>query len=224
MRPASGAVIWVNSRLSWAPAIWAWAVSTAARPCAAPAASHPRCWPSHNRPCAGQHPGELGRRPLHPRLRLRELRLGGIEVDLIGPRIDDEEQIALLDQLAVREMDLRQIAADPGANLDVVDRLELAGELVPFGDGLLQGMADGDRRRLGGCCGGGLRHLPRNTIIVEEDAGHGGHQQDRDRPAGTVAMARGCRRGRRRGCARTRGGRGIGGRGTCDGLVVHAAP
>ena len=154
----------------------------------------------------GQHPGELGRRPLHPRLRLGELGLGGIEIDLIGPGIDDEEQIALLDPLPVGEMDLRQIAADPGANRHELDRLELAGELVPFGDGLLQGMADGDRRRLGRCCGGGFRRLPGDTIIVEEDAGHGGHQQDGHGPAGSVTMTRGRRGDRRRGwCARTGG-------------------
>ena len=47
-------------------------------------------------------------------------------VDLVGARIDDEQQIALLDDLTVGEMDLGQIAADLRADLDIVDRRELA--------------------------------------------------------------------------------------------------
>jgi len=36
-------------------------------------------------------------------------------------------------------VNLGQIAADPGANRYEFDRLELAGELVPLGDGLFRG-------------------------------------------------------------------------------------
>ncbi len=60
------------------------------------------------------------------RLRCRELgvRLG--QPDLVGGGIDHEQQIALLDDLAVHEMDLGQRAADLRAQLDAVDRRELA--------------------------------------------------------------------------------------------------
>ena len=63
---------------------------------------------------------------------LPELRLGRREGRLVGPWIDDEKQIALLDDLPVGEVDLGQIAAHPGADFDRVLRPELAGELVPL--------------------------------------------------------------------------------------------
>ena len=46
-------------------------------------------------------------------------------------RIDGEEQVALLDQLAVAEMDLLDDAGNLGADLDAVDGADAAGELSP---------------------------------------------------------------------------------------------
>ena len=56
---------------------------------------------------------------IHLRGRLPQLCTRHRERRLIGPRIDHEQQVALLDHLAVREMDLGQIAADTGADLDI---------------------------------------------------------------------------------------------------------
>ncbi len=53
---------------------------------------------------------------------------------LIGPGIDHEQQGALLDALAILEMDFGEIAAHPRPDLDIVDGGELPGELVPLGD------------------------------------------------------------------------------------------
>ncbi len=78
---------------------------------------------------------------------LVDLGLRGGALDLERPRVDDEQEVALLDQLAVLEMDLLEIAADPGAQLDIVDRGELPGELVALDDLLAQRLADRDRRR-----------------------------------------------------------------------------
>ena len=71
----------------------------------------------------------------------RRLRL--FQLDLIGPGIDDEEQVALVHDLPVLEMDLGQRTAHLGPQLDPVDRRELAEETGPDIDLALQGLADG---------------------------------------------------------------------------------
>ena len=48
------------------------------------------------------------------------------ELDLIGARVDDEQQIALFDNLPVLKMDLGQRAANLRAQFDPVDRGKLA--------------------------------------------------------------------------------------------------
>ena len=87
---------------------------------------------------------ELSLRQVELRIRLAQLCLRRRQRRLIGPRVDHEQQVALLDHLAVLEMDLGQITADAGADLDVVDGGELPGELVPLGDLLLERRADRD--------------------------------------------------------------------------------
>ena len=52
---------------------------------------------------------------------------------LVGARVDDEEELACLDDLAVLEADLLQIARDPRPDLDLLHGLEPPGELVPLG-------------------------------------------------------------------------------------------
>ena len=51
--------------------------------------------------------------------------------DLVGARVDREEQIALVDDVAVLEVDSGQRAADLGAQLDLLDRRELTKEAQP---------------------------------------------------------------------------------------------
>ena len=68
-------------------------------------------------------------------------RLRPFQLDLIGPGIDDEEQVALAHDLPV--LDLGQRTAHLGPQLDPVDRRELAEETGPDIDLALQGLADG---------------------------------------------------------------------------------
>ena len=84
----------------------------------------------------GEPPGaiELGLRA--PLGRSRALQFGAQAVDLglKGARVDLEQQVALADQGAFAEPDVRDVAGDAGTDLDRVDGLEAAGELVPLGD------------------------------------------------------------------------------------------
>ena len=52
------------------------------------------------------------------------------EPDLIGPRVDDKQEVAFVDDLAILEMDLGQCAADLSAQLDAID----CGELTEHAD------------------------------------------------------------------------------------------
>ena len=78
---------------------------------------------------------------------MRELRPRRGERRLIGPRIDDEQQVALFDELAVLEMDFGQITADPRADLDIFLGGELPGVLVPLDELALDRLAHRHRRR-----------------------------------------------------------------------------
>ena len=113
---------------------------------------------------------ELGLGKIELRLGLGLLGLGGLERELERPRLDDEQEIALLHKLAVDEVDGFEVAAHPRAHLDGLTRLELAGEVAPFlhvpDEGL--GHGDGGRRRRG------LRRLvslPEAPIVIEERGG-----------------------------------------------------
>lgn len=97
---------------------------------------------------------DQGFRP--PQLRLGEfgggpcdldLGLGLLQPGLEDPGIDGEKQVAALDQGAVDEVDLIEIAADPRPHLDLVGRLETADELVVLDDFLDDGLGHGDRGR-----------------------------------------------------------------------------
>ena len=59
------------------------------------------------------HDVEIGVRDLDWRLQQLGLRL--LQRALEGPRVDHEQQVALLDVLAVLEMDLGEVAGDAGA-------------------------------------------------------------------------------------------------------------
>ncbi len=126
-------------------------------------------------------------RPLHVKGGDLELGLGALEIglrlldrELIGARIDDEQSVALLDQLAFVEVNGIDEAGDACPDLYVLDRDEAAGILVPFGDRLLQRARNGHRRRrrrgrrnrlavAAACQGMGHEH----QCAQEDYAGHG---------------------------------------------------
>ena len=83
----------------------------------------------------------------------------------IGPLVDGEEQVALLDHRAVGEMDLVEIARHAGPQVDRIDGLEAADEIVALGDLLDDGSRDGDRRRV----------LRRDPLRVEQRGQEEGH-------------------------------------------------
>ena len=63
---------------------------------------------------------------------------------------------------AVAEMDLVEIARDPGADLDLVDCLEATDEVVPFADVFHHRLRDGDRGRSVRRCALSLDRCRRN--------------------------------------------------------------
>src|SRR4029079_2635205 len=71
---------------------------------------------------------ELGLGEIEIGLGLGKSSLGRFERELEWLRLDDKQQVALLDCLAVNEVDRLETAADPGPDIDRVHRLELAGE------------------------------------------------------------------------------------------------
>ena len=83
--------------------------------------------------------GEIG-------LGLREIGARLVERVLERPLVDGEQQIALLDHLAVAEMHLVEIAGDARANLDRVHRDEAADIFVLIDDAALDRLRDRHRR------------------------------------------------------------------------------
>jgi hypothetical protein len=71
---------------------------------------------------------ELAVGQLQPCRRALQLSRRLSEPVLVGTRIDDEEEIAFVVDVAVLEVNFRERAADLGAQLDLVDRGELAEE------------------------------------------------------------------------------------------------
>src|SRR5207245_5647105 len=65
------------------------------------------------------------------------------------PAVDGEQEIALVDDLAVLEMHLFEMARDTRAHLDRVDRNEAADIFVVIEDRALDGIGDRHRRRRG---------------------------------------------------------------------------
>ena len=65
------------------------------------------------------------------------------ELRLVGPGIDLEQQVALLDHRALAEVHRFEVPADPRPHLDGVHRLEACRVLVPVGELALDRMGDG---------------------------------------------------------------------------------
>ena len=76
------------------------------------------------------------------RLNLLDRRLGRRESRLVGARVDDEQQVALLDYLPLFKENLFEIAADARAELDKLQRLDSRGVLVPNFKGFLGRLGD----------------------------------------------------------------------------------
>src|SRR5262249_52295773 len=131
---------------------------------------------------------ELGLGELELGLGLGLLRLGRLEGKLEGTRLDDEEEVAFLDQLPVGEIDRLEIATDARADLYRLTRLDLAGEIGPFLNIPDQGLGhrDGRRRRSGRTS---LFPLPKGPIAIKESGG-GNDKQQQEQALGHAARAR----------------------------------
>ncbi len=115
--------------------------------------------------------GEFGLGP-----RIGELAIGLFGDRLERSRIDDVKQIPGPDHRAIAKLDVGDGAADPGADLHFLDRLETPGELVPVGHHPLDRRRHCHRRC---CCGSGrLGWLFAATAERESD-----QQDQRRRPA-----------------------------------------
>ena len=77
----------------------------------------------------------------------KQLGLGLLQRALEGPRIDDKQQIALLDDLPVLEAHLVEVARNARAHLDGLDGVEPARVFVPFDDVALRRLGHADDRR-----------------------------------------------------------------------------
>src|SRR4051812_4409085 len=100
---------------------------------------------------AGLHEGQaarefaLGKLPLGACI--GELPFGLKLQSLERARIDDIKQITSADDRTILELYAINEAADAGTDLNLLDRLEAAGELVPFGDSPFDRLCHRHRRR-----------------------------------------------------------------------------
>ena len=92
--------------------------------------------------------GQLALRELGTRLRRAHLRLRTRQLRFERPRVDREQQLALLDESAVDEVHRVDRAGNARPQLDVVGGLEPAAELLAVGHRALHRGGDADRRRL----------------------------------------------------------------------------
>ena len=66
-----------------------------------------------------------------PSISCLELRLGLCQPDLVGSRVDGEEEVAFVDDISILEVDAGQRAPDLGPELDLIDRGKLTKETQP---------------------------------------------------------------------------------------------
>jgi hypothetical protein len=119
----------------------------------------------------GQAALEIALGKLRLGARIRELTVRLLGDGLKRPGVDNIEKIARFDECTVTKLHAGDESADPGANLDLLHRLEPSGELVPIGNGAFGRLCHRDRR-----CSGGLR---RRLVPA---AGQGDGQQNEQRP------------------------------------------
>ena len=87
--------------------------------------------------------------PLKMRLGLRHGGDGAVEFGAIRPIVDLKQERSFLNQIAIFEMILIEIAADPSAHFDRLDGDRLSGELLILGHHSFGGLLDKDLGRLG---------------------------------------------------------------------------
>jgi hypothetical protein len=92
-------------------------------------------------------PLDVGGRNLQPGPCALHLGFGLLDRNLVGPRINDEQKIALLDELTVFEMDRTDEPRHTGTDFDCLYGYESAGVFIPLRNILLQRSRHSDRRR-----------------------------------------------------------------------------
>src|SRR5262249_31513221 len=120
---------------------------------------------------------------LEPGLGAFDIRIGLVDGDSVGPRIDHEQKVALLDELALAEIDRVDETGDPRPHLDALDRDEPPRVFVPLGDLFLQWPRHGHRRRRRGSGASllavaagqrvGREHQKAEQSATDDQTGHG---------------------------------------------------
>ena len=146
-RPLMGERTRVHSRLSRAVATAACAACTVAAPRSAAAGPVVELL-LRDRVAGGQLLRSLQatRGQRGGAVRLDQVGLGARQLGLVGARIDLEQHVPLAHLLARGEGHALDVARDARPDLDRLDGLEAADELVPFGDLALLDGGDADRR------------------------------------------------------------------------------
>src|SRR3954447_13974923 len=103
------------------------------------------------RDCTGLHEDQTAIELAFGQLRL-SARIGKLTVGLgrhrfERARVNDVEQVAGMHDVAVLELDVSNETANAGTDLNLLDRLEAAGELVPVSDGPFDRLCYRHRRR-----------------------------------------------------------------------------
>jgi hypothetical protein len=88
---------------------------------------------------------QIGFRECKIGLRLRQIGFGLIERGLERPLVDGEKKVTLLDELAILEMHVIEIARDARTHLDRIDGHKAADVFVLIDDGPLHRLGDGHR-------------------------------------------------------------------------------
>src|SRR5260370_18821660 len=112
-----------------------------------------------------------------------QLGIGLCQPDFVGARVDGEEEIALVDDVAVLEVYSGKRAADLGAQLNLVHGRELAQELDPGADVALERCADGNARQRssrGRTGGRGQEARPGNDAAGDQAEGQQGNAPSPD--------------------------------------------
>ena len=168
-RPSMGAVMWVKSRLSLAASTAAWAVAT----CASPWFLLVADWSNSDLEVT------LVAWRSSARAKLRLARSCAAcaclswpsawsERGLVRTRVDDEEGVALLDQRAVLEGDLGDVAAHARTDLDILDGSQTARVFRVLDD--LPCNRFGDRHR-------GRRGCRRRGLLFTSNYGQGTYRK-----------------------------------------------
>ncbi len=95
------------------------------------------------------HAGQFDARELERGLVALDVGGGAIVFRLVGPRIDDEQEVAALDLAAFGERQLVDVARNTRADFHRLHGLQPSGELIPILDALLENLGHADLRRRG---------------------------------------------------------------------------